>query len=153
MITEQNKNASDPMKELQYQLFDSKIRGILSSLWIIVFINHCFMGLHEFANPGFIKQLIAGMDVSDFLLLFAAITIQPPIIMIVLSRALPNKINWIVNIGVAIYAIVLESSNIFLNGSPDLDNQFFFAVEIASFIAIIIISILWRRRLVKRKES
>lgn len=139
-----NNLTENPMKYLKIELYDSKIKGILSALWVAYFINHFFMAIHEFVNPGFMDQLIAGMDVSDTLLLIAAITIQPPIFMIVLSKALPSKINWIVNIAVAVFTIGLEISNIFGNGTPDLDNQFFFAAEMVSFISIIVISIGWR---------
>ena len=135
--------------DIQNQLRDGKIRGILSSLWIFFFINHFFMGLHEFANPAFIEQLVGGgFAVSDSLLLMAAITIELPIIMIVLSRVLPNKINWIVNILVAVFTIGLEIMN---NPNPDLDNAFFLVAELIGFVTIIVISIRWRSRLIKEK--
>lgn len=110
------------------------------------------MGLHEFANPAFVSQLISGIEVSDSLLLIAAITIQPPILMIVLSRALPNKINWIVNIAVAVFAIGLEISNVAFN-SPDLDNKFFFGVEFLSYFSIICISVYWRLKLIRERNQ
>ena len=138
---------------IQQQLRDEKIRGILSSLWIFFFINHFFMGLHELANPDFIEQLIGGgFAVSDSLLLTAAITIELPIVMIVLSRVLPNKINWIVNILVALFTIAMEIINIWIPG-PDLDNMFFFAAELIGFLTIIVISIRWRSRLIKENRN
>jgi len=137
--------------DIQNQLRDGKIRGILSSLWIFFFINHFFMGLHEFANPAFVEQLVGGgFDVSDSLLLMAAITIELPIIMIVLSRVLPNKINWIVNILVAVFTIGLEIMN---NPNPDLDNMFFLVAELIGFVTIIVISIRWRSRLIKENRN
>lgn len=135
--------------DIQNQLRDSKIRGVLSSLWLFFFINHFFMGLHEFANRAFIEQLVGGgFAVSDSLLLTAAITIELPISMIVLSRVLPNKINWIVNIIVALFTIGLEIMNVWVPG-PDLDNTFFLVAELIGFVTIIVISIRWRSRLVK----
>ena len=137
--------------DIQNQLRDGKIRGILSSLWIFFFINHFFMGLHEFANPAFIAQLLGGgYAVSDSLLLTAAITIELPIMMIVLSRVLPNKINWIVNILIALFTIGLEIMN---NPNPDLDNMFFLAAELTGFVTIIVISIRWRLRLAKENRN
>jgi hypothetical protein len=142
------------IKNLKRQIRDERIKSILSTLWIAYFINHFFMGLHEMANPVFIDQLLSGFDVSDALLLFAAITIQPPIWMIVLSKVLPSKVNWIVGIVVAFYTIALELSNVYLNTNPpDLDNQFFFAAEMVSFIAIIAISIKWRMNQLKEKKT
>ena len=129
--------------DIENQLADSRTRGILSSLWVFYFVNHFFMGLHEFANPAFVEQLLGGFDVSDTLLLIAAITIEVPIAMIVLSRVLPNRINWIVNIVVAVYAVGLEFIN---NRNPDLDNVFFLLAELAGFVTIIVVSIRWRRR-------
>ena len=137
--------------DIQNQLHDGKIRGILSSLWIFFFINHFFMGLHEFANPAFLEQLLGGgYTVSDSLLLTAAITIELPIMMIVLSRVLPNKINWIVNILVALFTIGLEIMN---NPNPDLDNMFFLAAELTGFVTIIVISIRWRARVAKENRQ
>ncbi len=137
--------------DIQNQLRDGKIRGILSSLWIFFFVNHFFMGLHEFANPAFLEQLVGGgFAVSDSLLLMAAITIELPIIMIVLSRVLPNKINWIVNILVAVFTIGLEIMN---NPNPDLDNIFFLVAELIGFLTIIVISIRWRSRLIKENRN
>ena len=137
--------------DIQNQLRDGKIRGILSSLWIFFFINHFFMGLHEFANPAFLEQLLGGgYTVSDSLLLTAAITIELPIMMIVLSRVLPNKANWIANIFVALFSIGLEIMN---NPSPDLDNMFFLAAELTGFITIIVISIRWRARVAKENRQ
>ena len=137
--------------DIQNQLRDGKIRGILSSLWIFFFINHFFMGLHEFANPAFLEQLLGGgYTVSDSLLLTAAITIELPIMMIVLSRVLPNKANWIANIFVALFSIGLEIMN---NPSPDLDNMFFLAAELTGFVTIIVISIRWRARVAKENRQ
>lgn len=137
--------------DIQNQLRDGKIRGILSSLWIFFFINHFFMGLHEFANPAFLEQLLGGgYTVSDSLLLTAAVTIELPIMMIVLSRVLPNKANWIANIFVALFSIGLEIMN---NPSPDLDNMFFLAAELTGFVTIIVISIRWRARVAKENRQ
>lgn len=135
---------------IQHQLPDAKTRGLLSSLWIFFFINHFFMGLHEFANPEFVEQILGGgFAVSDSLLLFAAITIELPISMIVLSRVLPNRINWIANILVVLFAIGLEVMN---NPNPDLDNMFFLAAELIGFVAIIVVSVRWRARLIKENR-
>ena len=136
--------------ELQNQLYDSKIRGVLSSLWLFYFVNHFFMSLHEFANPIFLERLLGGFDVSDSVMLMAAIMIEIPIAMIVLSRVLPNKINWIVNIVVAILTIGIEIMN---NLNPDLDNMFFITAELIGFVAIIVISLRWRSRLVKENRN
>ena len=135
--------------DIQTQLQDSRSRGILSSLWIFFFINHFFMGLHEFANPAFVEQIVGGgFAVSDSVLLIAAITIELPIMMIVLSRVLPDNINWIANISVAVFAVGLEIMN---NPTPDLDNAFFLGAELVGFVAIIAISLRWRSRLIKDK--
>ncbi len=136
---------------IQNQLRDSKIRGILSSLWIFFFVNHFFMGLHELANPAFLEKLVGGgFAVSDSLLLMAAVTIELPILMIVLSRVLPNKINWIANILVAVFTIGLEIMN---NPNPDLDNMFFLAAELIGFLSIIGISLYWRSSLIKENKN
>ena len=137
--------------DIQNQLRDAKIRGILSSLWIFFFINHFFMGLHEFANPAFVEQIVGGgFAVSDSVLLMAAIMIELSISMIVLSRVLPNNINWIVNILVAVFTIGLEIMN---NPNPDLDNVFFLVAELIGFVTIIVISISWRSRLIKENRN
>ncbi len=132
--------------DIQKELRDSRIKAILSALWITFFINHFFMGLHELANPEFFQRLVVGLDVPDALLLVAAITIQPPIFMIALALILPTRINGLINIIVGFYAILMEAGNVLTN-NPDADNWFFFAMEMLSYISIIVISFRWRRKL------
>ena len=108
------------------------------------------MGLHEFANPVFLERLLAGFDVSDSVMLMAAVMIEIPIAMIVLSRVLPNQANWIVNIVVAVLTAGMEIMN---NLNPDLDNMFFITAELIGFAAIIVVSLRWRSRLAEEKQN
>ena len=134
----------------QNQFSDTRMRGILSSLWIFYFVNMFARDLHEFANPVFMEQLIAGISVSETILLIAALVLEIPMAMIVLSRVLPNKINWIVNIVVAVLILGLTISN---NLNPDLDDVFFVIAETLGLLTVIVISTGWRLRLVKEKKE
>lgn len=134
----------------QNQFSDTRMRGILSSLWIFYFVNMFARDLHEFANPAFIKQLIAGITVSETILLVAAMVLEIPIVMIVLSRVLTNKINWFVNIVVAVLMLGVTISN---NLNPDQDDVFFMIAETLGLLTVITLSVRWRLRLVKEKKE
>ena len=85
-----------------------------------------------------------GFGVTEATLLIAAVTLEIPILMIVLSRVLPARINWIANTVVAAYAAVLLVSQ---SSSPDLDDVFFLIMGLLTFVSIAVIAIWSRKRM------
>ena len=110
----------------------------LSALWIFVLFNMLFRDLHEFARTGFLEEMLAmtsnGAQISQGLLLAAAITLQIPIGMIFLTQILNISTNRWTNMIAAIITIAMIVGN---NLAPDLDDAFFAVVECAALLLII----------------
>lgn len=114
-------------------------RGVLSSLWVFVLFNMLFRDIHEFARPGAIEEFMA-MEVAEGLLLASGIVLSLFISMIVLTRVLPaGPARW-ANVTVAVVAI----ASMFASPPGDLDDMWFFAVEILALLAIIGLAGTWR---------
>ncbi len=110
----------------------------ISTLWIVVLFNMLFRDLHEFARTGFLEEMLAmtsnGAQISEGLLLGAAIFLQIPITMIFLTQVLNIKLNRWANMIAAVFSIVMIVSN---NLAPDLDDLFFVVVECAALVLVI----------------
>ena len=110
----------------------------LSTLWIVVLFNMLFRDIHEFARTGFLEEMLAmtsnGAQISEGLLLAAAIFLQIPIGMIFLTQVLSVKVNRWANLIAAIITIVMIVSN---NLAPDLDDAFFVVVECVALLLVI----------------
>ncbi|MBI5873760.1 MAG: hypothetical protein HZB36_06425 [Candidatus Omnitrophica bacterium] len=90
---------------------DMKVR--LSTLWIFVMFNMLAADILSFMIPGFLKELMTGyageIQITLGFLLVAAIMLEIPIVMIVLSRVLKYRANRWANIiaGVITIAFVI----------------------------------------------
>jgi len=113
-------------------------RGVLAALWIFVLFNMLFRDIHEFARPGWIEELMA-MDVAEGLLLASGVALTAFISMIVLNRILPRRAARWSNITVSVLAI----ASMIANPPGDLDDIWFFAVEVAALLAVIWIAWTW----------
>ncbi len=114
-------------------------RGVLSSLWIFVLFNMLFRDIHEFARPGWIEELMS-MEVAEGLLLASGIVLSLFISMIVLNRVLPSTAARWANAALAVVAI----ASMVANPPGDLDDIWFFVVEILALLAIIGLAWTWR---------
>lgn len=110
----------------------------ISALWLVMLINLLFRDIHEFARTGYLEDLLArtsnGAQISEGLLLGAAIFLQIPIGMIFLTQVLNVKANRRANIFAAVVTIVMIVSN---SLAPDLDDAFFVVVECAALLTVI----------------
>lgn len=114
-------------------------RAILSSLWIFVLFNMLFRDIHEFARPGWIEELMT-MEVADGLLLASGIVLSSFISMIVLNRVVPASVGRWANSLVAGLAVV----SMIASPPGDLDDVWFFAVEVLALLAIVGLAWTWR---------
>jgi hypothetical protein len=112
----------------------------LSTLWVFVTLNYLYCDVIALMDPKLLKQFIdgnaGGIQISEGFLLGAAILMEIPIVMILLSRVLKYCANrWANIIAGTIMTIVQLSSAIFGN-SPTYYYMFFSIIEIActSFI-------------------
>jgi hypothetical protein len=117
---------------------DMKVR--LSTLWIFVMFNYIYADIMTFYEPGIIESLmqgsVGGLEMTPGFLLSAAILMEIPIAMIVLSRLLNYRSNRIANI----LAGIIKTAAVFVSmfvGKPSLHYLFFGTIEIACTLLIV----------------
>lgn len=120
---------------------------LLSTLWIFILFNMLFRDVHEIPTREFLEQAMTGsfngIVITDGLLLIGGIMIELLIVMVLLSRVLPYRLNRWANIVVATFAIMTTVMN---NLAPDLDDMFFAAIEIVALACIIWFAWQWKKQ-------
>lgn len=116
-------------------------KAILSTLWVFLAVNYIYCDVLSNMDPAALRELFSGtvgsMQVTQTFLLSAAIMMQIPFLMIVLSRVLPYRVNRPANIiaGVIMVAIQLGTMNM---GTPStLHYLFYSAVEVIANLFIV----------------
>ena len=109
----------------------------LSTLWITVMFNMIYADILGFMSPGFLKGVMTGyaeeVQITEGLLLAAAIMLQIPITMIFLSRVLKYRANRWANI----IAGAITIAFIVGGGSLDLHYVFIGTIEIVCISLIV----------------
>ena len=117
------------------KMWDMKAR--LSTLWIFVMFNMLSADIYSFMIPGVLEELNTGyageIQITQGFLLFAAIMIEIPIAMILLSRVLKYRANRWANIiaGAVTIAFVIGG------GSTYLHYLFFATIEVVCMLLIV----------------
>lgn len=134
---------TDSIMDLQNKLDLMEMKSKLSTLWIFTFLNMIFRDLHEFGRVGFLEEMMTGVvngvQLTEELLLFGGIIVEIQIAMVVLSRILPYRFNRWANIIVGVLTIGMIVSN----GTNDLDDIWFAAIEVITLVLIIWFSWTW----------
>ena len=122
---------------------------LLSKLWVFLSLNYILCDLISNMEMSVIRGLfdgnIAGIPMTAGFLLFAGISLEIPILMIVLSTILPYKANKIMNIGAGILMIIYQLGSFFAGSDVTLHYMFFSAVEILGNASIIVLALKWKR--------
>jgi hypothetical protein len=108
------------------------MRVKLSTLWVFVMFNMAFADIFSFMLPGFLEEA-AEMQVTQVFMLVAAIFVEIPIAMIVLSRVLKYRVNRWANIIAAVITILFVIGG----GSTSLHYIFFATIEVGCMLLII----------------
>ena len=118
----------------------------LSTLWIFVLLNVIFRDIHELFRPELLEEMMAGVvngvHITEELLLLGGIGMEILIAMVILSRVLPYRINRWANIIVGPISIPLLLSS----GIHDLDDMFFFGIEIVALLLIAWLAWKWPKQ-------
>ncbi len=112
------------------RLLMMKIR--ISMLWIVVLFSMVFRDLHEFFRAGYVEEMLT-MEVSQGILVAAAVVLLIPIGLIFLTQVLSVRVNRWANMAAAVFMIVAIIAN---NISPDFDDVLFYSVGCAALVAI-----------------
>ena len=119
---------------------------ILSKLWIFLTVNYIFCDVFSLYHSKFLNKLLTGkidgIDFTEPFLLYFAIIMEIPLLMIVLSIFLKTKINRIINIISGISMIIIQLGSL-VTGENSLHYIFFSVIEIITLLLIIYIAYKW----------
>ena len=117
---------------------DMKVK--LSTLWVFVMFNYIYADILTLMDPAVLKEIITGtvggLEMTQGFLLGAAILMEIPIAMVVLSRVLKYRANRWANI----IAGTIKTAAVFLSlfvGTPAMYYTFFATIEIACTLLIV----------------
>ena len=106
---------------------------ILSTLWIFVMFNYLYCDVMTLMDPEVLNQLLTGtvgnIEMTEGFLLAAAVLMEIPIAMVLLSRVLSYKANRWANIIAGTIKTVVMILTMFV-GTPTLYYLFFGTIEI-----------------------
>ena len=116
-----------------------KPQTLLSTLWIFILLNMVFRDLHQLGKKSFLEEIMTGVvngvEITDALMLIGGYLAEIPILMVLLSRILSNKVNKWANIIASIITMLVLFSGLV---SADMDDVFFMIIEAVAFVVIIV---------------
>ncbi len=122
--------------------------AILSLLWVFLSANYILCDLLSNMEAstlrGLLEGVVAGIAVSGGFLLIAGLSLEIPILMIVLTVVLGHRASRGVNIGAALLMILYQCGSLFI-GTQSPHYLFFSAVEILGNGLVVAIALAWRR--------
>lgn len=125
---------------------NDKSRMILSTLWIYMVANYIYCDVFSLMEPVFIQALAAGGHFGDititkeFLFIFS-IVMQIPVVMIVLPRILPGRLNRVINIITALIMAMIQIWS-FGAGSESTPHYIFFSIiELITLLVIMVLAV------------
>ena len=122
------------------------MKVLLSTLWIFALLNVIIRDIHELFRPGLLQEMMTGtvngIQMTEGLLLLAAIPMEILISMVLLSRVLKYRLNRWANISVGAMAIAF----VIANGARDLDDMFFATVEVIAMALIVWYAWTWPKQ-------
>lgn len=117
------------------------IKARLSTLWIFALFNYLYCDVVGLMDPALLKQFMAGnvggVQITQGFLLGAAILMEIPISMILLSRVLKDRANRWANVIAGIIMTVVQFSSLFFGSFPTIYYVFFSIIEMASTAFIV----------------
>lgn len=123
------------------------IKVKLSVLWIFVMFNYIYADIITLMDPSILSEIITGtvngIQMTQGLLFAAAILMEIPIAMIILSIALKPKASKWTNISAGTIKTLAIIATLFA-ATPTLYYLFFASIEIAFTSAIVIIAWKWK---------
>lgn len=121
-------------------------KNLLSKLWIFLTVNYIFCDVFSLYNSIFLNKLITGkvdgIEFTEPFLLYFALVMEIPMLMIVLSVILKTKINRIINMVVGILMIIIQIGSL-VTGKNSLHYVFFSIVELITLLFIIYKAYKW----------
>lgn len=131
---------------------------LLSKIWVFLSLNYILCDLLSNMEKSVLRMLlegnVGGVPMTEGMLLFAGVSLEIPILMILLSTILPYKTNRIINVVAALLMIVYQLGSFFFGSDVTLHYTFFSAVEILANSSIFILALKWKQSVnAERKEK
>ena len=144
MTTNERTNSPNPAYAYEKKL-DMKSR--LSTLWIFAALNYLYCDVVGLMDRELLRQFLTGevdgIPMTQGFLLGAAILVEIPIAMVLLSRFLTYRANRWANIAAGSVMTVVQFSTLFL-GTSTTYYVFFSIVEIATTVLVVWFAWNWR---------
>lgn len=121
-------------------------QSLLSTLWIFLLFNYLYCDVLSNMETETLKDLltghVAGMEITPVFFLGAAILMEIPILMVLLSRILPHRGNRWANIIAGLIMTCVQTASLFVGTGPSLHYAFYSAIEITC--TAVIVWLAWR---------
>jgi hypothetical protein len=123
---------------------DRKI--LLSTLWIFAILNYLYSDIMGIMDVNLLKQYLTGtvngMEMNENFLLGAAILMEIPIAMVLLSRILNYRYNRWANIIAGVIMTLVQTATLFA-GEPTKYYLFCSMIEIGTTVSIVWLAWKW----------
>lgn len=130
-------NQNDPMAML------------LSKIWVFLSLNYILCDLLSNMEMSVLQMLlegnIAGIPMTEGMLLFAGVSLEIPFLMVLLATILPFKANRIANEAAAILMTFYQLASFFFGSDVTLHYTFFSSIEILANLAILALALKWKQ--------
>lgn len=122
-------------------------KAMLSALWIFAILNYLYCDFIGLIDPALLKQYmtgnVEGLQITPGFLLAAAILMEIPISMVLLSLVLKHTANRWANIIAGAIMTVVQISTLFVGSSPTVYYLFFSIIEITCTALIVLYAWTW----------
>ena len=119
----------------------------LSVLWVFAILNYLYCDVLGLIDPELFKQYLTGnvdgLQLTSGFLLGAAILMEIPISMVLLSIVLKPRVNRWANIIAGTIMTVVQFSTLFVGSSPTMYYVFFSIIEITCTALIVLYAWTW----------
>jgi hypothetical protein len=143
-----NERADSPNPTDAHQEKKMGMKSKLSTLWIFAALNYLYCDVVGLMDRGLLRQFLAGevdgIPLTQGFLLGAAILVEIPIAMVLLSRFLTYRANRWANILAGSVMTVVQFSTLFF-GTSTIYYVFFSIIEIATTVLIVWFAWNWRK--------
>ena len=142
-----NESADSPNPADAHQEKKMGMKSKLSTLWMFAALNYLYCDVVGLMDRGLLRQFLAGevdgIPLTQGFLLGAAILVEIPIAMVLLSRFLTYRANRWANIAAGSVMTVVQFSTLFF-GTSTIYYVFFSIIEIATTVFIVWFAWNWR---------
>jgi hypothetical protein len=123
-------------------------KGVFSILWVFLSLNYIYCDLLAFREPGAVRDLLSGqvgsIAVTPEFLLSAAVLLEIPFLMVVLSRVLAYRANRWANLIAGVVLCAVQIGTMWMGTAPTPAYLFYSAIEIAANLLVVWLAWKWR---------